>query len=388
VSSGDKPAGRAEAPPADPLSAIRTRGYLMMLVLAGVLGVPISAGAWGFLQATEHLQTVFYTDLPNGLGFHGAPIWWPLPMLAVSGALTALAVVYLPGIGGHEPAEGFETGDVAGPALLPGILIAALASISLGAVIGPEAPLIALGGGAAALVPRALGHADGRAVKLIGAAGSFAAVSTLFGSPLLGAFLLMEASGLGGAALDVALVPGFLAAGVGALIFIGLNSWTGLPNTALTIPNLPSVSQPNAGEFGWALLIGAAGALLGILISRAARLLQPHVARRRLVLTPATGLLVAGLAIAYAEGTGKPNTDVLFSGQSGMTPLINQQAQYTAGALLLLLVCKALAYALSLSAFHGGRCSPRSTSGPRVDWPSRIFRICRSWRGSPWASAR
>lgn len=56
---------------------------------------------------------------------------------------------------------------------------------------------------------------------VIAAAGSFASVSTLLGSPLLGAFLLMEASGLGGAVLGVVLVPGLLAAGIGSLIFIG-----------------------------------------------------------------------------------------------------------------------------------------------------------------------
>jgi hypothetical protein len=47
---------------------------------------------------------------------------------------------------------------------------------------------------------------------VVAAAGSFAAVSTLLGSPLLGAFLLMEASGLGGAMLELVLVPGLLAA--------------------------------------------------------------------------------------------------------------------------------------------------------------------------------
>jgi len=50
---------------------------------------------------------------------------------------------------------------------------------------------------------------------VIGAAGSFAAISTLLGSPLAGAFLLMEASGIGGPMMGVILIPGLLAAGVG-----------------------------------------------------------------------------------------------------------------------------------------------------------------------------
>ena len=35
-----------------------------------------------------------------------------------------------------------------------------------------------------------------------------------------------------------------------------------------------------------------------------------------LLATPVMGLVVAGLAIAYAEGTGHPNSDVLFSGET------------------------------------------------------------------------
>ena len=62
---------------------------------------------------------------------------------------------------------------------------------------------------------------------MLGAAGSFAAISTLLGSPITGAFLLMEASGLGGPMMGLVLLPGLLASGVGALIFVGLDSWTG-----------------------------------------------------------------------------------------------------------------------------------------------------------------
>ena len=91
---------------------------------------------------------------------------------------------------------------------------------------------------------------------MVAAAGSFAAVSTLLGSPLLGAFLLMEASGLGGAML----VPGLLAAGVGSLIFLGLDHLTGLGTFSLAIPGLPHVGSPTGAEFFWALAIGGMAA--------------------------------------------------------------------------------------------------------------------------------
>jgi hypothetical protein len=193
---------------------------------------------------------------------------------------------------------------------------------------------------------------------VVAAAGSFAAISTLLGSPLLGAFLLMEASGLGGAMLELVLVPGLLAAGVGSLVFTGLDAWTGLGTFSLAIPNLPPVGSPTGAEFLWALAIGVMAVPIGSGIRWLGLFLRPHVERRMLLVTPAAGLAVAGLAIAFAAGTGKGSSEVLFSGQSALGPFISNSASYTVGALLLLLVCKGIAYGVSLSGFRGGPTFP------------------------------
>jgi hypothetical protein len=86
--------------------------------------------------------------------------------------------------------------------------------------------------------------------------------------------------------------------------------------------------------------------------------LRPHVERRMLLATPMVGLAVAGLAIAFAAGTGKGSSEVLFSGQSALGPFITHSASYTVGALLLLIACKGLAYGASLSGFRGGPTFP------------------------------
>jgi Voltage gated chloride channel len=49
---------------------------------------------------------------------------------------------------------------------------------------------------------------------------------------------------------------------------------------------------------------------------------------------------------------------VLFSGQDAMGPLISQSASYSAGALVLLVACKGLAYSASLASFRGGPVFP------------------------------
>jgi H+/Cl- antiporter ClcA len=346
--------------PQDPQVLLRSKGYVLLLLLAAVLGAPVSAAAYGFLALVSYLQPQIFTHLPNGLGFHGEPPRWPLPVLTVAGLLVAPVIAFLPGKGGHSPADGFKPGGGAPtPAQLPGVLLAALATLSLGVVLGPEAPLIALGGGLALLAVK-LTRRDmpAQAIAVVAAAGSFAAVSTLLGSPIVGAFLLMEASGLGGPMLGVVLLPGLLASGVGALIFIGLDSLTGLGTFSLSVPGLPHFARPDIAEFGWALVIGLAAAIVGTAIHRLGLLLRPHVERRMLLLTPVVGLVIGGLALAYTEGTGKSSSDVLFSGQSQLGPLITHAGSYSVAALLLLLACKGFAYGGSLSSFRGGPTFP------------------------------
>ena len=104
----------------------------------------------------------------------------------------------LPGHGGHIPYEGIKAWAPPKPAELPGILLAALATLGLGLVLGPEAPLIALGGGLAILAVR-LARKDipDQAKAVLAASAAFAAIATIFGSPVIGAIILIEAAGLG-----------------------------------------------------------------------------------------------------------------------------------------------------------------------------------------------
>jgi H+/Cl- antiporter ClcA len=317
--------------PNDPFALLRTKKYVALLVICAVIGVPISAGAYYFLWLTDHVQIWTYQNLPHALGWHTTPVWWCLPLLILAGLVVALTITYLPGTGGHVPADGFSMEG--GPAIaswLPGIFICAVVSIGLGAVIGPEAPLIALGGGLAALVIRTANKdAPAQTVMVIGAAGSFAAIAALLGSPLTGAFLLMEVVAFGGPLLTVVLLPGLLASGIGFLVFDGLNSLTGLGVQTLALPGLPPFAHPNGAEMAWALAIGVGAALLGSAIRWVAFLVRPVVVK-----------------------------DVLFSGQSDLPTLIHNSASYAVGTLVLLLACKGLAYGISLSSFRGGPIFP------------------------------
>jgi len=343
----------------DPRALLRSRSYVGLLVVAAVLGVPVSAAAYGFLALVDYLQKEIFNHLPHGLGFATTPVWWPLPVLAVGGIIAAAAIKFLPGDGGPSPAGGFKMHGAPTPAQLPGVILAALATLIFGAVLGPEMPLILLGGGLV-LVFLKLARRDvpEQGQRVLASAGSFASISTLMGSPILGAFLIMEASGLGGPMMGVVLVPGLLAAGIGTLVFVGLDAWTGLGTFSLAIPGLPHFSRPDVAEFGWAVAIGVVAPFVGWGIRWLGRFLHTYAERQPLLVIPLAGLAVAGLAIGYAEATGKGTDDVLFSGQTALSPLIQNAGSYTVGTLVLLVLCKGLAYGISLGSFRGGPIFP------------------------------
>ena len=337
-------------------------------MLAAILGIPISAVAYGFLALVTAIQQYLFADLPSSSSAVPRPPGGRCPGWCSAVCLTALTIQYLPGNGG--PLARLRLQDRRRAAVdreLPGVILAALTTLSLGAVLGPEAPLIAIGGGLAALTVHLVKKdAPPMAVTIIASAGSFAAISTLLGSPLLGAFLIMEAAGVSGVTLSLVALPGLLASGIGALIFVGLDAWTGLGTFSLALPSVPPAVDPTVATLAWALVIGLGLRPVGWLIRSLGLSLRPLVHRSRVPVTPGFGLLIGLTAMAYQLLSGHSFTEVLFSGQDAMPDLVAHAADYTVGVLILLVVCKALAYGLSLSAFRGGPVFPSMFIGAAI----------------------
>jgi H+/Cl- antiporter ClcA len=195
---------------------------------------------------------------------------------------------------------------------------------------------------------------------LLATAGTFAALSFLFGSPLIGAVLLIEAAGLGGARLPLVLVPGLLAAGIGSLVSIGLGSWTGLSTSHISIGVLPvpAFARPDFVDFLWTIPLAIAVAVITFAIFRLARATQHLAVWRPFFVLPAIGLTVSGLAIGFSEATGKSVNEVLFSGQDALPGLVAGAGTWSLSALALLIAFKGLAYSISLGSFRGGPVFP------------------------------
>jgi H+/Cl- antiporter ClcA len=298
----------------DPAAILRSRNFVVLLVFAAIVGVVVSLVGWAFLELVHQIQIAVFTDLPAELGFDTVPWWWSLPVLGIAGLPVAFAIVKLPGNGGHVPARGLQVGST-DPNMVPGVALAALASLGLGVVLGPEAPLIAIGAGLAVFtVRRAKRDAPDQLLMVLGAAGSFAAISVIFGSPIVAAVLVIEASGLGGAVLPLILVPGLMAAGIGSLVFLGMANWTGLSTSAYSLVplELPHFSHVTWEQIGWTILLGIAGAVVTMVVRRLGLETARLVTSKPFVLLPAAGLAVAGLAILFAETTTHGAKQVLF----------------------------------------------------------------------------
>jgi chloride channel protein, CIC family len=235
----------------------------------------------------------------------------------------------------------------------------------LGLVLGPEAPLTALGLTAGLVAVRALrpGASGG---QLLVVAGAFAAISTVFGGPLPSALLLFELVARSGrvpsAALGRALLPGFLASGTAALVFTGVDHWPGVAATVLQLPPLPDYPTVRLVDVAWGVLV----AVVAAVVAAGARRIAREVAGRAVklpvvVLLCAAGLVVGLLAVGFRAVTGQPVDLVLFSGEAALPQVI---AETSAGVLALLVLVKGAAYALSLGAgFRGGPTFPAVALG-------------------------
>jgi H+/Cl- antiporter ClcA len=338
------------------------RAYARTLVLAALLGVPVAFAAVLFQTAIHDLIHLVWDVIPHELGW-SEPSWWYVILVPGLAGLLVAAALRLPGHGGHSPLEGLGA-DPIPPIALASILPASLATLGLGLVLGPEAPLIALGLGLGAVAVRLI-RLEGTGAQLLVLAGAFAAVAALFGGPLVAAFLLFEVTAASGKVparqIGRALLPGFVAAGTGAVVFTGVAGWSGLHQTNLALPSLPPYESLRLTDLAWCMVMAVVIAVVVVALRHLA-----HGVAAQSILGPAgllivAGLLVGALAVVFRAAADRPVDLVLFSGQAELPALV---AEGSAGVLILLVVAKGLAYALSLGAgFRGGPVFPAIALG-------------------------
>jgi chloride channel protein, CIC family len=200
---------------------------------------------------------------------------------------------------------------------------------------------------------------------VLATAGSFSAISALFGGPLPAGVLMVEA-GLGmGAALIPVMLPGLVAAACGYVIFIGLGDWAGLESTKLVVPDLPAYDGTTVGDLLLAIAIGIVTAVLVIGARKLGR--RVHAIGDRGVSMPVLllgGAVAVGCLTLIVDALGGDSPEVLFSGQAALPDIL---AEGSAGVLIAIVLAKVIAYGICLGCgFRGGPVFPAIFTGVAV----------------------
>lgn len=337
---------------------LRSRKYQRLLALCVLLGVPIALACFFFVSLQHWLQHQVWEELPDAVGYDRAPWWWPLPALALAGLLLAPIVSRFPGKGGHIAYYGLGGAPI-GPKELPGVVLAALATLPLGVVLGPEAPLMAVGSGLALLAVDRLNDSKAPEGRMLPAtAGSTAAISTILGGPVVAAVMVLEGAALAGPRMVALLLPCLTASATGALVFTGFGHWTGLSIGGLALPEVPQDVTPDAADFLWGIPVIV---LIAVVVGGAHRIGLPTaqwVAKRTAARTVVCAIAVGVLLAAYAVISGRSPEEAALSGQATLGTLAADPHAWSVGALIALVACKALAWGICLGALRGGPIFP------------------------------
>jgi hypothetical protein len=200
-----------------------------------------------------------------------------------------------------------------------------------------------------------------RESALLAGAGSFSAISALFGGPIVGGVMMVESGAAGlGASLAPALLPGFVAAATGYVVFIGFGNWGGLGTPGLVEPGLPPYQGTHIYDLILAVVVGVLTAILVTVVRRLAHRVAGLPRPGMPVLLLGGGLAVGVLA-EVADLLGANSQDVLFSGQISVPGLVTESS---AKIVLLLLLA---AYAVSLGCASAAGHLPGHLSRRRGD---------------------
>jgi H+/Cl- antiporter ClcA len=350
-----QPAGSGAATPQAQANELDGREFLRLIGLGAVIGIPAALVGAGFLALVHQMQHWLWTDLPQQIGV-SAPPWYLVIGLPILGAVVVLiARTSLPGDGGHRPLLGLAK-EVVPVKNAPGIALAAIGTLAFGIVLGPEGPLIALGSVAGVAIAN-LARVGEKEKAVLSNAGSFSAISALFGGPIVGGLLMVEAGLSMGTMLIPILLPGFVAAAIGYVLFVGLGHWGGLHMQGLTIPGLPDYVGTNIPDLLLAVAVGIVAAMVIVIVRRGAlRIEKGGLKRFGMPSLLLGGALLIGVIAQIAIWLGATSQEILFSGQAAIPELVTAGST---GILIVLLVGKAAAYAVSLACgFRGGPIFP------------------------------
>lgn len=245
------------------------------------------------------------------------PAWYVLGILLIAAVLVFVIRKFV-GDAGHSPIGGIKVSSVT-PKEYIGVILAIVATLWGGLVLGPEVALVATGSMIGGLVARRMGFVDAADQKKIVGFGALGAILALFVGPILSGSLE-----IGGAPTSI-----------------------------------------EVDQLGWAIVVAIIVAVVVTLARTVAALLAratggaPH-----LPILIAASLIVGISALIVQSRTGEGVLFIVTSGEEFITKL---PALTTVSTVVAIIIFKAIAYAVSLgSGFRGGPFFPAMFVGAAV----------------------
>ena len=238
----------------------------------------------------------------------------------------------------------------------PAMIVASLFSITAGGSAGPEAPLVQIIGsfGSWMGLKLQLTLAD---MRILTFCGMSAALGAFFGAPLGGALFALELPHRRGLEYYEALIPAVLSAVISFFVF--------RVNTGLTIggmyhfASVPPLTLTTLYQGAVLGTVGAATALLFVLIFRSIGYLTHFIEHQTIALATLGGLLIGLIAMFFPQ--------TLFFGEKEIQTVFDTGATLGVSMLLAIGVAKMFAISCTLhSGFRGGFIFPLFYIGAAV----------------------
>ncbi|MFJ1702132.1 ion channel protein [Kitasatospora sp. NPDC088346] len=342
------PAGPPADPPAgDRPPAVSARRLLALVLPAAVVGAGSSLVLIGLSRLAARLEHLWWSYLPQQLGFGPWDRWWIVTVLTGTGLLVGLAVWKLPGHGGPDPATLGLVDPPQPVAVLPGLAVVTMLALAGGVSLGPENPIVMINVALTYWAGRRL--LPGSPVALWVALAAAGTIGALFGTAIGAALILSELPA--GRNLPAALWDRLFA----PLVSASAGSLT----TLLLVGNefavdLPVYPAARTVDLGWAMLASSAGAALGMAAVYAFAPLHRLFGRLR---NPVVTITTGGVLLGLLGALGGHLT--LFKGLDQLKELSTEFDRYSVWALLGLAVVKVAALLVAgTSGFRGGRIFP------------------------------
>ena len=281
-----------------------TRRPLPAMIVAAVVSLALGYVVLEIVNAGIRL---IWEEVPST--WETTPAWYVLGVLLIAAVLVYVIRRYV-GDTGHSPMGGIKISPLT-PKEYVGAILAILASLWGGIVLGPEVALVATGSMVGGLAARIMGVTDAAGTKKVVGLGALGAILALFVGPIL--------------------------------------------SGSMTLGDTPAAIEVD--QLAWAIVV----ALIATVAVTVARLVAALLARAagdgpHLPILVISALVIGAAALIMHSLTGE---DVIYITTSGEELITDLPTLTSVSTVVAIIVLKSIAYAVSLgSGFRGGPFFP------------------------------